>query len=608
MYKKWVMAFIIALVTFTVGNAEASSFPYKTLESTPLKVSASSKAKTIQTLKMNTNLSLISTQNGWANVQVGKTRGYVQLKSILPLEIPIKKHDSYHQVMTYKGTEIASVNGKSAKISSTLLPFFKQNAATLRSTLAKPIIQDNTIVGFERLALGQFAQVKNPIIIDRNAAARIQSLKLPGGPVTITTAAPLRQVILEGWGFEPYKQTSQWNVTLNGTIQQFHSNTRFTLRGKGTINRWDIHQAQLSYDLPITYNGEIGFLNVKHADVVLRGTSTFKVRAVAAPTKTHILDGPNGLLGVTKPNLVIQGKQMGADERAIATALQNVTVAKLTQLFKQMNIAHKSNHMNDYVKAFELNETAGPNKLFFTTKSDISFVVSAVDRTLEFNQFSEPFVALSNPSNRTQIQMKNIQYDSWAESIYHKRVVNALIGESGLITISFKGPEQPVSEFARLEKQGRYFIYNHPHGPGTFRVVAIDGKKINGFTYTIEMGRDSYDEHNHFNREELVRIGDKTLDSYNQAPPAFEVKVVKGLRGSNSYLAVRSNDNRWLKHAYGYTLQVNKHYQGGGRLSSDAVDLAGWDPKQTIILSQLDGKLNDTLTIKAFGYQDAKQK
>lgn len=607
MYKLLSALILTLILIFTVQQVEAATLPYKTIESIPLKASAKSGAKTLQTLKANTRLTVISKTSTWAYVQVGKAKGYVTTRSIIPFEITLPR-DGGNEVMTYKGTDIISLGGKGVKIDPALLSFFKQNAEALRSTLVKPVIKNNTLVRFKKLILGQFAPVKKPFVIDRNAAGRIDSLQLPGTNITLTTAAPLRQVLVQGWDFQPDGETTEWNVTLNGPIQQFHSNTRFTLRGKGTIERWDINNAQHSFELPVTYNGEIGFLNVKHADVLLRGTSTFKVRAVSAPTKTHILDGPNGLLGSTKPAVVVQGKQMSADEKAVAAALQNVTAAKLTQLFNHLNISYTTKHLNDYVKAFASNVTAGPNERFFATKADVQYVVSTVDRVMTFDQFSEPLVALSNQINRIQIQAENKPYGSWSYPIYHKRVVNALVDEAGLIAITFKGPEVISTEIARNERDGRYFIYDHPHGRGTFRVVTIDGATINGFMYEVEMGRYSYDEHNQIDQEELVRIGGKTLDTYNQTPPAFEVKVVKGLRGSSPYLAVRSSDKRWLERVYGYEFQVNKNYRTGGRLSSDEVDLAGWDPKQTIVLSQLDAKLNDSLTIQAFGYQDAKQK
>ncbi|OGX79958.1 hypothetical protein A6395_05005 [Exiguobacterium sp. SH31] len=607
MYKPISALVLTLLFIFSVQHADAATPPYKTVQSTHLKASAKSGAKTLQTLKANTRLTVISKTSTWAYVQTGKTKGYVTTASIISDEVPIKQFD-YNEVMTYKGTAIVSLNGKSVKIDPALLPLFKQNADALRSTLVKPKIKNNTLVGFEKLILGQFAPVSKPFVIDRNAAGRIDSLQVPGRHVTVTTAAPLRQVIFNGSPYSAPSEDELLSVTLNGPVQQFHSNGAFTLKGKGTIERWDINKAQHSFELPVMYNGEIGFLNVKHADILVRGTNTFKVRAVSAPTKTHILDGPNGLLGSTKPAVVLQGKRMGTDEKAVAMALQNVTATKLTQLFKQLNIAHTSNHINDYVKAFASNETAGPNEMFFATKADVQYVVSTVDRVLTFDQFSEPLVALSNQSNLIQIQTENKPHGSWSYPIYHKRAVNALIGELGLMAITFKGPDVISTEIARNEQDGHYFIYDHPHGLGTFRVVTIDGATIDGFTYEVEMGRLSYSEYSHIDQEELVRIGSKTLDAYNQAPPAFEVKVVKGMRGSSSYLAVRSSDKRWLERVYGYEFQVNKNYWAGGRLSSDEVDLAGWDPKQTIVLSQLDAKLNDSLTIQAFGYQDATQK
>lgn len=150
---------------------------YKTVQSSSLRDSIKPGAKTIQTLKINTRVSLISKTSTWAYVQYGKSKGYVTLRSIIPLEIPIKKVD-YTEVMTYKGTNIVSISGKSLKIDPALLPFFKKNAAALKSTLVKETVKNNTLVGFENLTIGFFTPVNQPFTIDKTAASRIDSLSL----------------------------------------------------------------------------------------------------------------------------------------------------------------------------------------------------------------------------------------------------------------------------------------------------------------------------------------------------------------------------------------------------------------------------------------------
>ncbi|EPE62392.1 hypothetical protein L479_01208 [Exiguobacterium sp. S17] len=55
-------------------------------------------------------------------------------------------------------------------------------------------------------------------------------------------------------------------------------------------------------------------------------------------------------------------------------------------------------------------------------------------------------------------------------------------------------------------------------------------------------------------------------------------------------------------------LSVNKNYTAGGNVIADKIDIGDWDPKSSVILTHYDGKLNDGLVIKAYGYQDAKQK
>lgn len=602
MYKKWFMVFIITLVTFTMANVEASSSPYKTLESTQLKVSASSKAKTIQTLKVNTNVSLISTQNGWAHIQVGKTRGYVPFKSVLPLEIPIKDH-GFNQVMTYKGTDIASVSGKSAKIAPALLPFFKQNAAALRSTLAKPIIENNTIVGFHTLTIGFFVPVDKTFTLDKQAASRIDSLSLQVRKnITVTTAGPLRQVVLNASPYFAPSTEERMNVTLNGPIRQFHSDGVFNLKGKGRIDRWDVAKETLySFSIQAHYNGEIGYLNMKNEDGMVRGSNTFTVHAVSGPSKASVIDGTNGVLGTTKVTKIIQGKRMGNEEKVINQMWPKVTAAQLERLLNQLNIPHSPERMDAYVKAFTQNHSADANKRLVASREDVSFIVRTVDTVLSMRQSSPPYVSIDN--GRVTVKTNHLVRKRSESPASYKRSVTAVIKDDVLYSITFKREEDPTIDFKAYEHDnGRYITTT---SPGSYRVITIDDNMVKGFTYDIQQQAE-LDQQYGKGYFELVRLNENAPKSYNQPAPVFEAKIVK--HGYASYLVVRSNDRNWIKNVHSYTLPVNKNYIAGGQVISDKIDIGNWPPNDSVVLSHYDGKMNDGLVVKAYGYQNAKLK
>lgn len=601
MYKPLSALVLILLLIFNVQQADAATPPsYKTVQSTPLKASATSDAKTLQTLMANTRLTVMSKTSAWAHVQVGKTKGYVTTTAIIPYEVPIKQFE-YSDVMTYKGTDIVSISGKSFKIDPTLLPFFKQNAEALRSTLVKPIVKNNALVGFEKLTIGFFTPVTKTFSIDKTAAARIDSLSLQvRQSITVTTAAPLRQVVMNGsLNFAP---TNSLNVTLNGPIQQLHSNGTFTLKGKGTIERWDISkETEYSFSLPVLYDGEIGFVNMKNHDGIIQGSKVLKVRAVSAPTKSSIIDGTNGVLGSTKATTIVQGRRMGPDEKAIDAMWQEVTTAKLSQLLKQLQIPYQTDRLAAYVTAFKQNHGAGANKRLIATKEDVRYIVRTVDAVLTTPILSTPFVSIDG--GRVTVKTLHTVRPRNESPATYRRNVTAIVKDHALQSITFKREDDQKFDLQAYKHEGDRYITTVT--PGNYRIVTIDDGVTKGFTYDIKQQKE-LDEKYGKGYFELAGINGRPVETYHQSAPQFEAKIVT--HGYSSYLVVRSSDKNWLRHVHSYSLPVNKNYIAGGNAIADKIDIGDWDPKSSVILSHYDGKLNDGLIVKAYGYQDATQK
>ncbi|EPE62388.1 hypothetical protein L479_01207 [Exiguobacterium sp. S17] len=536
MYKPLSALVLTLLLIFSVQHADAATPPYKTVQSTPLKASTKSGAKTLQTLKANTRLTVVSKTSTWAHVQVGKTKGYVTTTSIIPLEIPIKQFE-YNDVMTYKGTDIISINGKSLKIDPALLPFFKQNAEALGSTLVVPTIKNNTIVGFEKLTIGFFKPVSKTFSIDKNAAARINSLSLQiRKSITVTTAAPLRQIILNGSPYFAPSKDELLSVTLNGTVQQFHTNGMFTLKGKGTIERWDIaKETDYSFSIPALYNGEIGFVNMKNDDGVIQGSNTLKVRAVSAPAKSSLIDGTNGVLGSTKVATIVQGKRMGPDEKAIDAMWQGVTATKLSQLLKQLKIPYQTNRLEAYVNALKQNHDAGAHKRLIATKEDVRYIVQTVDAVLAAPPLSTPFVSID--SGRVKVKTLHTIRSRNEFPASYKRNVTAVIKDDVLQSITFKREEDAIIDLQTYKHDGGQYITSG--APGNYHVVTIDNQTMKGFTYEIKRQAKLSEQYGG-SYAELITINGQSVDTYQQTAPEFEAKIVK--HGFASYLVVRSSD------------------------------------------------------------------
>lgn len=595
MYKKLLFMVVVFFTTFTLHSADAASPAYKTVQTSHIKESKKKGAETVLTVKANTRVKLLSKTRSWAYVQAGKTKGYLSLRSVMPLETPLSKN-SMNVVMTYKGTDIVSINRTSYKIDPALRPFFKQNADVLRSTLVVPRTKDRTLVGFKKLHVGFFTKVSKPFIIDKAAASRIDSLYMPRTDVTVTTEGQLRQVVVDTYeNYSPPKDDVR-TVTLNGPIKQLHTLGVVKLAGTGTINRWDIAKtSKYSFEVPVYYTGEIGFLNIRNIDAVVRGSSNLKVRTVSAPTKTHVLHGKNGVIGAIKPSKTIRGKKMSTKERAVDSMMTNLNESSVRHTLDSLGIPYSKAHVADYVTALQQNELAGPNKRLVNSFSDVKDIIRLVDTAMTAQPKSHPYVSVSD---KISIQTENPP--KYVHNEY-KRAVTAVVRDGRLAHILFKRPDTAKLEWLAREKDGRHFIntYAEISAPGDYQAVLIEDGRVSGFTYkVVNAGQSSI-------VPELVRINNEPISTYQQAAPAFDAKIVK--EGYRSYIVVRSQDKQWLKNVHSYRLIVNPNFISGGHATNDQVDLGGWNPSDCAVLYLQDrAKLSNGLTIQSFGYKDAE--
>ncbi|WP_214878611.1 hypothetical protein [Exiguobacterium sp. ERU653] len=599
MYKKILGFTILLVVLFGMQSVEAASPTYKTVQSTQLKASTQKGAKTLMTVKANTKVDLLSKTNSWAHVQIGKTKGYLSMRSVMPLETPIASYDM-NEVMSYKGTDIVSISGVSYKIDPALKPFFQKNGTALRSMIVVPKTSGRTLTGWKQLSFFPFGQRASSLVIDKAAASRIDSFHIPSTNFTLTTAGPLRQVVANAYAHYPPLDDDKQTLTLNGQIEQLHTAGEVQIAGKGTIERWDISKdTEYSYEIPVRYSGEVGFLNIRNTDVVVRGTSTLNVRTVAAPTKTHVLGGKNGVIGSIKPSKTIRGKKMGKAELAIDKMFSNVNEASVTTTLDTLNISYTKARVGDYVTALRQNEAAGPNKRLVNSATDLKDIVRLVDAVMMTKQTTPAYVHTSD--RQLTVQTFHDHVDNASYSSQYARAVTAMVTDGTLQTIRFKRPLIEKKEWYVSQEKGQAFIYDFP--VGLTRIVTIDGNTTRSLvmeTKAVARPNDSQ------SRIELVSINDKPLAAYQQEPPAYEAKVVES--GSRTYVAVRSGDKEWLRNIHFFNVDVNANHRTGGPVSTDKINLGGWKSSETVIFPLYDTKRLNNLTIQSFGYKDAVYK
>ncbi|WP_214814562.1 hypothetical protein [Exiguobacterium sp. s196] len=603
MYKKLLGFSLLFVVLFGMQSVEAASPSYKTVQSTPLKASTQKGAKTLMTVKTNTKVALLSKTNSWAHVQIGKTKGYLSMRSVMPLETPIASYDM-NEVMSYKGTDIVSISGTSYKIDPALKPFFQKNGTALKSMLVVPKTKDRTLIGWKQLSFFPLGQPASSLVIDKVAASRIDSLYIPWNPMspnfTLTTAGPLRQVVANAHAHDPAIDGEVQKLTLNGQIEQLHTAGEVQIAGKGTIERWDISKdTEYSYEIPVRYSGEVGFLNIRNTDVVVRGTSTLKVRTVAAPTKTHVLGGKNGVIGSIKPSKTIRGKKMGKAELAIDKMFSNVNEASVTSALDTLNISYTTAHVGDYVTALRQNEAAGPSKRLVNSATDLKDIVRLVDAVMTTKQTTPAYVHTSD--SQLKIQTFHDHVDNASYYNQYARAVTAMVADGTLQSIRFKRPLIEKKEWYISQEKDQTFVYDFP--VGSIRLVTIDGNTTRSLVMeTKAVERPNYPE----SRIELVSINDKPLSAYQQEPPAFEAKVIES--GYRTYVAIRSSDKEWLRNTHFFSVDVNANYRDGGPVSMDKINLGGWKSSETVIFEMHGGKRLNNLTIRSFGYKDAVYK
>lgn len=600
MYKKILGFSILFVFLFGIPSIEAASPSYKTVQSTPLKASTQKGAKTLMNVKSNTKVELLSKTNTWAHVQIGKTKGYLSILSIIPLETPIASYDM-NEVMSYKGTDIVSISGVSYKIDFALKPFFQKNGTALRSMLVVPKTSGRTLTGWKQLSFFPLGQPASSLVIDKAAASRIDSLYIPWNPMspnfTLTTAGPLRQVVANAHAHDPAIEGKVQKLTLNGQIEQLHTAGEVQIAGKGTIERWDISKdTEYSHQIPVRYSGEIGFLNIRNTDVVVRGTSTLKVRTVAAPTSTHVLGGKNGVIGSIKPSKTIRGKKMGKAELAIDKMFSKVNEASVSTALDELNISYTKARVGDYVTALRQNEAAGPNKRLVNSVTDMKNIIRLVDTVMTTKQTTPAYVHTSDRQLTVQTFHEHVDNASYYNQ--YARAVTAMVTNGTLQTIRFKRPLIEKNEWYVNQGKDQTLVYDFPVGLN--RLVTIDGNTTRSLIIeTLEVPRPNYPE----SQIELVSINNKPLSSYQQEPPAYDAKIIN--HGHRTYVAVRSNDKEWLRNLHFFTVDVNANYQDGGPVSIDKINLGGWKSSETVIFQMNGAKRLNNLTVRAFGYQDA---
>jgi hypothetical protein len=516
----------------------------------------------------------------------------------MPLETPIASYDM-NEVMSYKGTDIVSISGVSYKIDPALKPFFQKNGTALRSMIVVPKTSGRTLIGWKQLSFFPLSQPVESIIIDKAAASRIDSFYIPPTNFTLTTAGPLRQVVVDSFAGNPPDE-GQRPLTLNGQIEQFHTAGAIQIAGKGTIERWDISKdTGYSYEIPVRYTGEVGFLNIRNTDVVVRGTNTLKVRTVAAPTKTHVLGGKNGVIGSIKPSKTIRGKKMGKAELAIDKMFSNVNEASVTSTLDTLNIPYTKARVGDYVTALRQNEAAGLNKRLVNSVTDLKDIVRLVDAVMTTKQTTQAYVHTSDRQLTVQMSHDHVDIESYYNQ--YVRAVTAMVKDGILQTIRFKRPLIEKREWYFNQEKDQTFVYDFP--VGSTRLVTIDGNTTRSLVMeTKAVERPNYPE----SWIELVSINDKPLSAYQQEPPAYEAKVIES--GHRTYVAVRSSDKEWLRNNYFFNVDVNANYRTGGPVSMDKINLGGWKSSETIIFEMHGAKRLNNLTIQSFGYKDAVYK
>lgn len=587
MFKK-IIPFIIFLGCLIVSpTVDAATDSYQTIEAVSLKEKARAQSKTIQVIKANVNVTRLGQTGQWTRIQIGRVTGFVPTQALIARVIPIPDAPS-RDAMTYKGSDIVSINGTSYQIDAALKPFFKQNAAALKSTLVLPKTKGRTLIGFEQLQIGFFTPVLKPFQVDRIAATRIDSLHISSQNMTISTAATLRQVVVE----QPLDVPGQLSLTLNGPIHQLYSSGKLALKGKGTIARWDVAaDTTYSFISPITYVGTVSFLNLKSVDGVLRASKTLRIQTVSAPTSDSIIDGNNGYVGGATVTHLLQGKRMDDEARAIASTLQRINTTTVKLLFDQLRLPYHPERIESYTIALRDNEKTETNRRLIQTKSDLRWLIDTVNRIIETDVNSPVFVSTSSYALDVTTRHQRKSEEDWSNN--YSRNVTATLHNGQLQHITFKREETPVTSLAH--RSGEHFFATAV-APGTYRTVHLDGNVLTSFQYEVVESTNQ--------RALLIEtINGKAMTAYKKTPPAYEAKLVK--LGNRTYLAIRSKDSNWLKHVHRYDLPVNANYIAGGHAISKQLAVGDWDPKQTVILSYTAGRLSGGLKVHAYGYDVA---
>ena len=113
-----VLTFVLAIGLFASYpnmevSAQSGSTSYVTIQKTHVYQSKHTKSKSLKPMGLHEVVSVISVQSSWANVKVGKVKGYVPVKHL-------KKTSTFESVWTAKTVKLKSGRNQSSKTISTL--------------------------------------------------------------------------------------------------------------------------------------------------------------------------------------------------------------------------------------------------------------------------------------------------------------------------------------------------------------------------------------------------------------------------------------------------------------------------------------------------------
>ncbi|TCI39149.1 MULTISPECIES: hypothetical protein [unclassified Exiguobacterium] len=611
--KRFIIFTLIATLLIGVfPPAVSAKATYVTVKQVALKQSASTKAKTLVTIPKGKVVTHLSDKGSWSNVQYGKQKGYVAKRDIKKQTaapkpaagtLPAPSY-AYTQFASYKGGSVISIYGKSYKIDPPLLPFFKKNVATLQTIFGLPIISGNTVTGYKELKFDLRGPKAAQIQIDATAASRIHTFVVPidafpNLPVTITAAAPVRQ--LATYGARPYEKGfyGESDLRLNGTFRQVDLTGRATLTGKATIDRLvlrmgDLYPSAHSYTADVQINGTITHLESLYRDAQVTLGKTTVVRNLKGVDANQLLDGQFGLIRGTRPQAtLVRGRWMNDPERRISSwtemmANRTIDDKTLRQWFTQLGLKHVTDDaLPSYRLAFETNAKATNTRIEMGTLESWQRLILDVNASLGTTTYDHPFV-LANDNDilvRHDRPLRDLKTDR--TDLYQYELIG-LIGPTGQFEqIAFKRTHSnpKLHQFGTLDSQ---MILEPYEAPGLYRHVSIQ----NGKRHIVSVEVADVD-----GRLGIVKVNGQPLHAFQKPAPKVEVKL------SSGYIFIRSSDQAWLQHAQQF--KTGGTYDEPTQLAVGNVSDAGdWNKGTYLAAGSYGLSKGKSIRIQAYGYKD----